>query len=387
MTFRWRWLIGSLLAVIGLLWWNGGERQRSTRSTSTDEDIVRVLLPLDGNNFVISSPSSSLMMSTEDSNQPTVFATGSVDVNIKDKQATILGQAQRSSLQFHSSSGLVSINDREYQGTLFLSIKNNRGTWVLHTPLESYVARVVEGEMSSHWPLEALKAQAVIARSFAIFHVRRHESRDYDLLGDSRAQAFSSSWPSSSSELATQATEGWILTQNNKILLTYYHSTCGGTTKAFQQESMTFDSVECEYCQGSPHYAWEQNVPIQVLRTLLSKGLEPTQRLKKVTCLREPSGHVTDVIFSPYHGSSIQINGNTFRKHLNKTYQKEVIKSLNFDLKLDHRQHLIISGHGWGYHGIGLCQYGSKKMAELNFSHEDILKHYYSRAELKSLKP
>jgi stage II sporulation protein D len=384
-SFRWWWFIASLLAAMSFWWWNGGERQRNTVDTSTGKEEVRVWLPINENTFTLSASSGSLQVKSVSSPHATPFATKSIELKMEAGRMTLLGEVQGLPLTFKTSSGVISINGREYLGSLHLDIKKNKARWVLHSPLEAYVARVVEGEMSSHWSLEALKAQAVIARSFATFHVRRHRSRDYDLLGDSRSQAFSSTWPSSSSEQAALSTAGRILTQHHKPIITYYHSTCGGATKFFQQEGMIFDSVTCSYCLESPHYSWQQTVPVDVVRTLLSKGLSATQRLKKVTCLSEDSGHVTDIIFSPHHGSSIQVKAITLRKHLNKTYKKEIIKSLKFELKLDAQHNLIITGHGWGYHGIGLCQYGAKKMAELNFSHQDILKHYYPQAKLKKI--
>lgn len=387
MTFRWWWFIGSLLAVISLLWWNGSSRRHHLTDHSQSERFVRVWLPSNADSFTVSSSSGPLQLKSKGHEQLTNFATPSIEITIQDGSAVLFGGKQKTPLVFQTSSQLITFNGREYQGSLHLIIKNNEPRWILHAPLEAYVARVVEGEMSSHWPTEALNAQAILARSYALFHVRRHRRRSYDLLGDSRSQAFSSNWPSRSSEQAAINTANMILTQNKKALLTYYHSTCGGATKAFQQESMVFNSVQCSYCTTSPHYHWKKKISVEVLRTLLSKGLSSDQRLKKVTCLKEESGHVKHVIFSPEQGSSLQINGNTFRKHINKTYKKEVIKSLNFSLKLDDEHNLMITGHGWGYHGIGLCQYGSKKMAELKFSHQDILKHYYPQAVLQPSKP
>jgi SpoIID/LytB domain protein len=120
----------------------------------------------------------------------------------------------------------------------------------------------------------------------------------------------------------------------------------------------------------------------KVLATLLSKNLPKTAKLKQVYLEKEHSGHTKNITFTPEKGQSLQIKATTFRKHLNRAFQKEVVRSLLFDAHLNEEQELILKGKGWGYHGIGLCQFGSKKLAKLKRDFKEILMFYYPNASM-----
>lgn len=247
---------------------------------------------------------------------------------------------------------------------------------VLHQELEPYVAGVVMAEMKPHWALESLKAQAICARSYAWFHVKRHRRRHYDLWGNSRSQAFSHNPPTEKVRQAVMNTLGKVLSYQGKVVMAYYMSTCGGKTRTHSLEGVPYASVECGFCIASPHYHWEVTLPGEAMKRLVSKGVDPKATIESVEVIAEDSGHAIKLRVNPDQGASIAVDALTFRRHLNRALGKEALKSLVFSVEKN-RSGWLIKGRGWGYHGRGLCQYGAKGMGDQRQTSDQILQHYY----------
>ena len=258
----------------------------------------------------------------------------------------------------------------------FIAGKENDFDVVLHQELEPYVAGVVMAEMKPHWPMEALKAQAICARSYAKFHINRHQRRHYDLWGNSRSQAYSQKPPSEKVMLAVEATEGKVLSYDGTVVMAYYMSTCGGETRKHSLEGVPYASVSCGYCQASPHFEWEVTLTLGDMKRLVSKGVDSEASIVAVEVIAEDSGHARKLHMIPDLGPPVAVEALAFRRHLNRAFGKEVVKSLVFSVEKRDRDWRI-RGKGWGYHGRGLCQYGAKGMALSGVEYLMILKHYY----------
>ena len=295
-------------------------------------------------------------------------------------------QRECSSMTLYTVSEQLLMNGQPYIGKIVLHVHRTPDKFdvVLHTHLENYVARVVNGEMKHSWPQASLEAQAIAARSFAAYHLLRRSSRPYDLRGDARAQAFARFEEHSRCRNAAVRTQGIVLLQNNSPLLAYYVNTCGGSTRTFAQANMRYEAVPCSHCEGSPFQVWQEQIPEHIIRALLGKRLATNIPLTKVSLEYEASQHVDSLIFMPDSGPALKVKGLDFRRYLNAAMGKEVAKSMRFDLSYKDR-HWILVGHGWGYHGIGLCQYGAKRLGELGQSSTEILRYYYPNTEIGAL--
>lgn len=274
----------------------------------------------------------------------------------------------------------------EYEGSLWLYPKSETSfDVVLILEMEKYIAKVIDREMSSHWPLESLKAQAIAARSFAYYHLHKNHDKMYHLLIGPQSQALTKSQASHQALKATDATHGMVLKQNGHLFLAYYHSTCGGQTRASRQGVFEYKSVECQYCRNSPHYHWSVNIKRSDIENMFSTYMEKGSKLIHAKTIVEESGHVEKVVFTPDQGKAIQIDALDLRRHLNRFLGQEIMKSLRFDLHFNQGQ-LKILGRGWGYHGLGMCQYGARGLAEHFWTCRSILEFYYPGTNIEVMQ-
>jgi stage II sporulation protein D len=381
------WL-GLFLALTGLLaWliWDFSQDQEQTLPYPPSANI-RVLIKEHATSVSIVSPEGLLYIQIPEASQAfNIQRQQALDITISNGQFSFAGfEPKAQNLQIYSESGQIQIDGHSYTGQAYLSQTSLlEYNVILHLPLEHYVARVVDGEMKSSWPKAALEAQAIAARSFAVYHVLRNKAKTYDLRGDARAQAFARNLEHPRCRNAAILTQGLLLKQNQAVLLAYYMSTCGGSTRKFYQAGMRYDNIPCQNCQDSPYYQWKEQVPLSLVQSLLGQTPAPEDTITSLELEWESSQHVKAIIFKKNSGPSLKVDANDFRRYLNAALKREVMKSLRFELSLQAQQ-LVIDGHGWGYHGIGLCQYGARHLAQTGSSTEAILKYYYPSASVEA---
>lgn len=254
--------------------------------------------------------------------------------------------------------------------------------------LEPYVARVVQAEMNRDWPMETLKAQAIVARTFALFHATRREERPWHLYGTSRSLAYSKREPNERVIRAVKDTLSLVLTWKNGLFPACFISTCGGRT---DRASITFAEVRdtaplqgvlCPHCTGSPFYKWK----VAIGEVDLKKVLSPWCKEAPVHALRitrEEKDRVLELELESPKGSMKKIGAQEFRKAVNRWAGREVARSLKFSLLMKDGT-LYIEGNGWGWHGAGMCQYGARTMGEQCRTCRNILDFYFPGAKLAS---
>ena len=247
--------------------------------------------------------------------------------------------------------------------------------------LEEYLLGVVPKETFPSWPREALRAQAVAARGFAMYHFQFNRKREYDIVAPLHQLYGGVNAETPSTTKAVYDTEGQYLEYKGAPLCAFFGTCCGGRTEYAPNifpDVKTFPaSVAVDYCKGSPHYAWTYSVSRSVLEEKLKRnGKSLNGPVSKVEILKRfASGRVALMrIYSS--GSVVDITGEECRKILG--YNE--VKSTLFSIRISGGR-LVFSGRGWG-HGVGLCQWGSKGMADKGFSYEEILKQYYPGAVL-----
>ncbi len=240
-------------------------------------------------------------------------------------------------------------------------------------PLEDYLAGVLGSEMPQSFPLEALKAQAVAARTYALNKKLEQYGQPFHLGSSVLSQVYrglESEDPRTRE--AVEATQGLVLTWMLQPIEAYFHSSCGGRTEsgleALNRDLPYLQAVDCP-CGGLASSHWKLALGSAELKALGAvkgsplqvQGRSPTGRARKVSM----GARVVDAV--------------TFRERVG--YMK--LKSLSFEVEKA-KDGYVLEGKGFG-HGAGLCQWGARVFAEKGWDYRRILAHYYPGTELQTL--
>jgi stage II sporulation protein D (peptidoglycan lytic transglycosylase) len=282
-----------------------------------------------------------------------------------------------------SAPDFVQINGKRYRGIIEISPLEKGMLVVDELYLEDYLVGLINCEISSQWPMEAIKAQAVVARSYALYQKESRKNAPYHLESSVLDQVYDGcDIEDSRAARGVSETAGEVLTYDGKVIQAFYHSSCGGHTEAVQNVwgySLPYlQGVECKYCLGGAG-KWTQTISLKKIESLLRSSGYQVQDLREIkTGKRDDSGRLTDLVLVTARGR-FTISGVNFRKAIGYT----VIKSTKFDVKPTGAG-VSFSGSGYG-HGVGLCQWGAKQRAEEGFSYREILSYYYPGTRLEKI--
>ncbi len=275
------------------------------------------------------------------------------------------------------ASGIIIVGKRQYRGRIKCLRRNNNLLIVNELPLEDYLYGVLKHEVSPQWPREALKAQAIIARTFALYNMIEKFNNDYHLTNNVLSQVYAGFL--SEDPILTEVideTRGMILTYDGEVISAYYHATCGGSTEnprnVWSDKNIPYLRIrECSYCQDSPHLYWNRLLSLrEITQNFRRHGYNFSQIINIKPIERSPSGRIRKVMVIHSRGKTI-IKSNDLRLILGP----DVIRSTNFKIKKI-GGNLEFRGKGWG-HGVGFCQWGARGMALRGFSFDEILDFYY----------
>ena len=230
---------------------------------------------------------------------------------------------------------------RHYRGTLEIEPSTGRLIAIVTMDRETAVASIVAAESVAETPFEALKAQAVAARSYLVANPGRHA--EFDFCDTTHCQFLREPpAPSSAAAQAVAATRGLVLAYDSHPIAAMYTRSCSGRTRTPAEVGLAaaaypYYSVECKYCAAHPA-RWSSRISAQDAATLRSSD-------------------------------------EAARLNIDRRLGWSTVPSNDFVLKTEHGQ-IVVEGTGQG-HGIGLCQAGAKAMAEEGADFRQILSHYY----------
>ena len=343
-----------------------------------------------------------------------------LQIALKGNAVTVGGAAAAGAVEVRplSSAGSVKITDGyAYRGAIRVMKSPQRwGLTVVNVvPVEEYLYGVVGKEMSPSWHREALKAQAVAARTYAISHKNYFASRGFDMTDDTSSQIYAGINGESPSVIAAvDATRGEILTYGGKPIDAFFCSTAGGWT----ENSENVWGSRIPYLRGvsddssrMPSYRWSvTTTPEKLAANLTAAGkgvgkvrsitLSPLGKRPMAVSDRGVSGRVLSMTVNGSAGS-VRVTGNAFQSIYG-------LKSTLFDfsqggavpdpdsgrkgrsatMTVKAGVPITIYGYGWG-HGLGMSQYGAYQMAQEHGSadtyYRTILTHYYTGTRLEKL--
>ncbi|MBU6375631.1 MAG: SpoIID/LytB domain-containing protein [Bdellovibrionales bacterium] len=269
--------------------------------------------------------------------------------------------------------------------------------------IEKYLDGVVNGEFSAKWNSEAVAAQVIAARSYALYQSKqaRLNKAFFDVESTTKDQVYLGvEGEETRASQVVSKTRGVVLAsaldeRGARIrafpsgdlvpIKAFYHSTCGGKTDSpedvwGQPQIGVRGGVRCLHCGSSPRFRWDvklSNLEIDRLFSSFGKG-----KVRSIEALsRFPSGRVRQVKVGFLDGagkfSSTVLNGSQFRSILGV----ERLRSTFFDVSGSATRDWIFQGRGNG-HGVGMCQWGAKEMGAEGYNAEQILTHYYPQAYL-----
>ncbi len=297
-----------------------------------------------------------------------------IRVLILEDSYTVPDRKEKLVMMGNTGSDLL-VNGTHYTGKIEVW-KGEKGLYLINElPLEEYVEDVVVSEVGQNWDIEALKAQAVISRTYAVFMKKQNANSRFDLTSSVLHQVYKGNSTSVQIAYAVRETAGEILTYEGNPIEAFYHSTSAGRTEnpeeVFGKSYPYLKSVETD-CELSPFWMWERKIPkeeiekalgIKGLKDMTIHSLTSTERVKEVAVESE--------------------SGETLVKatDLRKLLGWSRLPSTQFSLKVNGTS-ITFDGKGYG-HGVGLCQWSALQMARDGKNYKEILSYFYPGTEIR----
>lgn len=272
----------------------------------------------------------------------------------------------------------------EYKENMFVRVKRTSGI-IQNVPLEDYVVGVLAGEMPTTFHLEALKAQAVAARTYVMKKMSYNINEEYDVVDTVANQVYldreylKETWKESYVDKinilkkAVLETYGQYIVYNDNIIEAFYFSTSTGKTEnseeVFSASLPYLRSVDSTWDNISPVYVENKYYTVKDFFDKLN--LEFSTELKVDYTSKTSTGRVKTVV----------INSKT--KKASEVASSLGLRSTYFNItKVDNLIRIETKGYG---HGVGMSQYGAEAMSRLGYTYEDIIKYYYKGVKIKKI--
>ena len=339
-----------------------------------------------------------------------------ITITVKNKQLLLNGKAVSAKKIVLKAPNeyenlIFSYNDSKYRGTFEIALNGGSFTVINLVKLDDYVGGVINEEMGEGWPAEALKAQAVAARTFALYTVEeeKHAEDGYDICATTHCQVYGGVSSESRDALAAvSATRGEVMTYNGAPIYAAFHASSGGRTAASGETGTDLPYLKSRpdpEDSENPNQEWKISVPVKKLVDELRAAGYNVGTLKRIEIspLDMKGGKLGKDRFSSYRVKSVKFVGTlkTVDVPGTKLRWEFDLHSTLFDIcygsgksmkpnrtgKIDITNRagetVTFAGAGWG-HGLGLSQWGARGMAE-KYKYRDILARYYTDVKLEKL--
>src|SRR5262245_44036573 len=263
-------------------------------------------------------------------------------------------------------------------------------------PLEEYLVGVLAAESSVEDEIEALKAQAVVSRAFALKNLGRHAREGYDFCSTTHCQRFT--FPKAKGAIkgaarrAVEETAGVVMSDPlGNIVDAYFHAACGGMTANIETlwgapAPSYLRGVRDDFCATMPHRRWTQRIPAnQLIKALQSdERTNVGARLVSIAVTRRDATGRAEAL--TIEGARRRlVRGWDFKLIVGRALGWQMIKSSRFEVSRV-GDDFIFRGSGFG-HGLGLCQEGAHVAARRGMGYRQILNHYYPGTRLTRVEP
>lgn len=289
-----------------------------------------------------------------------------------------------------SKTGLVTYDNKKYIGNIHIITSENTDSCdvINEIGIDQYISSLLSKEMNSSWPIEALKAQAVAARTYALNRIKKTETIHYHLENSEKHQVNGDFFDVTMKTLrAAKQTAGYVLkNKKGELVPAFFHASCGGRTLK-PNEVWTNNvhgyhrGVNCGHCKTKKN--WQKSISKGRFRNFLSW-------LKKNDLVRFKSINKRIYILrdnpeKKYLRVKLGSRIHKIRKsYLRRYFGRVDFSSNNFYMADSGANEFTFVGKGRG-HGVGMCQVGAKSLAQRGWSYRKILAHYFPDLEIKKV--
>ncbi|HIK46100.1 MAG TPA: SpoIID/LytB domain-containing protein [Leptolyngbyaceae cyanobacterium M65_K2018_010] len=276
-----------------------------------------------------------------------------------------------------ANGGHVFINNTWYRGRVLVMPVEGKVTAINWVDLEAYLYSVLGAEMPASWPQEALKAQAVAARSYALYQRDRGAANAFDVGSTTAHQVYKGlASEAPSTVAAVNATRGQVLTYGGRVIEAVFHASSGGRTENVEdvwQKPVPYLRSVPDFDQDAPVYRWSETFST----SQFEQRVRGVGRLRAVSIERvTPQGRVVSLRLQGTQGTRT-LSGTELRQALG-------LRSTLFSISLQ-GDTIRVDGRGFG-HGLGMSQWGARGLALQGYSYAQILAHYYLGAVLSQIQ-
>ena len=437
--------------VLGLLFSN---QEVFSEQVNKDYINIKLTIPIKSKEFLklYSENGFSICRKDDILNELEFLQPESIKVGIKGEEIIILDMNDNFLFSYNQNEDLIfssldvsdkkiKVEDKTYRDYINFKIRNGNLMVINYVSMDHYLYGVVPREMPASFDMEALKAQAIAARTYALMNMRKHRNDGYDLCDTTHCQVYGGiSGEHDRTTLAVDDTSGIIITYNGNIIDAVYHSNSGGRTvdskEAWGGSVPYLVAVDDSYSIDYPNSHWSFTISKnEVNNRLKDSGVNIGNLINMEVIETSDNGRVTKLKVAGTLGEEV-LNSSKVRQVLGTTELKStwftIKKDSNMDpniyaisgdnsslKKIDMNNSYIISGNGIkskirgiiakvinmdrivdinanndsstgdfiiegkGYgHGVGMSQWGAQGMAKAGYSFEEIIKHYYTGVEI-----
>ena len=345
-------------------------------------ETIRVAVFIDQPSLSIKSPGTLTLLSTQGTELARLH--GPLEI-LPGTSGLVLNQqsTEMKELLLRTDSPPITLNETAFAGAFRIEQRPGGLLAINELDLEDYLKGVVPVEISPHWHPEVLKVQAIVARTYALYRRQINTGKGYDLVSTTADQVYegrSQEHPAANRAIAE--TQGRVLSYQGRLILSAYHSTSAGPTENVQEvwgmDLPYLKGVNCPFDRRSPRFQWLREMALDNIQAAFSRNGYPIGMIATLTPFDwTPSGRVGRIRVLHSEGEII-LRGEELRRILG--YNE--LPSTRFAIEHNGRD-VKVQGRGSG-HGVGLCQWGAKEMAELGYSFERILKYFYPGVKVVS---
>ena len=273
------------------------------------------------------------------------------------------------------------VNNKRYRGEIIIISDYVSLKVINKLNIESYLQGVLPKEINYKWPMSTLKAQAVAARTFVYKKIQENHKDIFHLDSSYLSQVYGGvNAERNRTNRAIKKTKNIVLTYNNKIIYSFYHSSSGGYTASSSEVWKNGSNLNYLKAKNDP---FSRNTPYDKWSFKISKDrFERILNLKRIENIKLSYTKSKRVKYIEIKArkKKIKMTGNDLRLKVGS----RKVKSTMFRLK-SRNGYFIFSGKGWG-HGVGMSQWGAYYMGKNGYSYKQILKFYYNNIKLSEVK-
>ena len=280
------------------------------------------------------------------------------------------------------------INSKRYSGKINIVFRNNKILVINVLGVEKYLNSVVGSEMPHKWHIEALKAQAIASRTYAL---KKTNNGLYDIDSTQTNQVYNGLESSTfKTRRAVRETRSLVITYKNKLINALFHSSSGGMTEnseAVWSDPYPYLVTVKDFDQKNPKIRWNKEVSKSELKEIfpIIGGIQQIEVLNITETGRIKNLKITGtfgdkVITGKEFRSKLGLKSTLFRPTISEDFYDK--KDLNNQSNIQFHPYLTISGMGAG-HGVGMSQWGARYMADKGYKANQILKYFYKGVNIK----